>query len=395
MKIGIYNSGIDNFELGWMSAGILADALSGKHQTEIVIHESSPAREETEAICKRNLPRVPFRTVRNSPGIKTDPARPDLRYEALRGWSDELTRPYDLFINFSDRIPLYNSAQRGVLVVQFPHDFVPSPYRAFWHQHLSTYQLKIANSYFTSFWTRLLWDLECPIVHPPVPIHPTNITSERMILAAISVDGMHDQPTLIEPFLQLRRQAPEWQMKLIVRMDGRQKNKRYLEKMQAEAVDNNVSVLTNPTQAELNDLLRKARILWHASGQSEFDLVSEPLNPIVLRAMAAGCVPLVNNTGALSEVVRHNENGLFWDHTDQLTEFSLELVRNESRRLKLSRAAHRRMLDFSCERYTDAFQKQLEAAFGIQHQSMANPAQLWKRLLRVFTPSGFRTKRSQ
>jgi glycosyltransferase involved in cell wall biosynthesis len=168
-------------------------------------------------------------------------------------------------------------------------------------------------------------------------------------------------------------------------VDGRQKNKRYLEKMQAEAVENNVSVLANPTQAQLNDLLRKARVLWHASGQSEFDLVSEPLNPIVLRAMAAGCVPIVNSTGALSEVVRHNENGFFWDRTDQLIEFSIMVVQNESRRLKLSRAAHRRMLDFSPEQFTDAFQKQMETAFGIQHQSTAAPSQLWKRLLRVFT----------
>jgi glycosyltransferase involved in cell wall biosynthesis len=101
--------------------------------------------------------------------------------------------------------------------------------------------------------------------------------------------------------------------------------------------------------------------------------------------MAAGCVPLVNNTGALSEVVRHNENGFFWNDTGKLIEFTLKLVQDESRRLKLSQAARRRMLDFRPEQYADAFQKQLGSAFGIPHQSMANPAQLWKRLLRVIS----------
>jgi len=138
VKIGIYNSSVDNFELGWGSAAILAHALSANHQTEMVIHEDS-RREQDEAIRQASLPQPAFRTVRDSPGIKTDPTRPDRRYEALRAWGDELTRPYDLFINFTDRIPIYNSAQRGVLVIQFPHNFAPRPYRAFWQQHLSTY----------------------------------------------------------------------------------------------------------------------------------------------------------------------------------------------------------------------------------------------------------------
>jgi glycosyltransferase involved in cell wall biosynthesis len=390
MKIGIYNSSIDNFELGLMSAGTLADALTSKHQTEMVVHEDSPARDETEAICQKNLPRVVFRTITNSPGTRTDPTRPDRRYEALRAWSDELTRRYDLFINFADHIPLYNSAQRGVLVVQFPHDFVPRPYRAFWQQHLATYQLTIANSYFTNFWTKLLWDIDCPVVYPPVPGNVTN-TNERTILTATAIDSMHKQLGFIDAFVQLRQQAPEWQMKLIVKVDGRQRNKRYLQQIEAMAADKGVSVHANPTPLEQADLLRRARMLWHASGESEFDLVSEPLNAIVLRAMAAGCVPLVNNTGALSEVVRHNENGFFWNDTGKLIEYTLKLVQDDSRRLKLSQAARRRMLDFRPEQYADAFQKQLESAFGIPHQSMANPAQLWKRLLRVISGSRFRT----
>lgn len=385
MKIGIYTSSFENFVEADVSAGILADTLSHKHEIELVRTAVSTSPEHLRLLCDSPLEQVTFRTISDPPQRVTDPGSPERRYQALRDWSDELTRPYDLFVNFSDRVPIYCSASRGVLVVQFPYDFIPSLYRASWLDHLASYQVKISNSHYTRFWTRIFWELDCSVVYPPVPIQTSKTVKENLIVAIAPFGTARSgkQLELITAFEQLKNRLPAWSFSIMGEVEAKPSSKTYFETVCDSAANSSVTVLANPSIEQQRDLINRARLLWMGAGLGE-DLDFQPEKAIpfslsLVQSMSAGCVPLVTNSGGLSEILRHGENGYFWDSTSQLIECSSKLGGNEPRRLELALAARRRARDFRPERFTASFLKQLRTAFGPAFGGRR--VGLWKRVV--------------
>jgi glycosyltransferase involved in cell wall biosynthesis len=386
MKVGIYNSGTENSVEGDTSAAVLAEVFASKHHTEIIRTPVSTTAEQLRLLCDSPLQRVAFRTVCEPSLMVMDPSSPEQRYKALRSWSDEITEPYDLFINFSDRVPIYCSAPRGVLVVRFPSNLVPSLYRALWLDHLASYQLKLSNSYYTRFWTRMFWEIDCPVVYPPVPLRPARVAKENLIVAVgpLGTTCPGKELELILAFKQLKNQLPEWSLSVIDHIDGRRLNESYFTTVCDLAADSGVTIVRNPSVEQQSELFNRAQLLWLANGLSE-DLEFQPEKAIpfslpLIQGMAAGCVPLVTNSGGLSEVLRHGENGFFWNTTSELIERSLLLARDEPGRLELAKAAHVRALDFRPERFIQSFLGQLRTAFGFRSRFGRNPLSLWHRL---------------
>jgi glycosyltransferase involved in cell wall biosynthesis len=392
MKIGIFNSSLDNAAEGDTSAATLAEALGSKHRTEIIRVPSSTTAEQLRILCGSALEQVAFRTVAEPPQLATDPNCPGRRYQALRNWSDELTRHYDLFVNFCDRVPIYCSAPRGVMVIRFPYDFIPSLYRAFWLDHLASYRLTLSNSYYTQFWTRMFWEIDCPVVYPPVSYRTARVAKENLIVSAgpFETGCSQKQLELISAFKQLKSQLPEWSLTIIGELGETPASKTYFEAVCDAARDSNVTVLANPSVEEQFEVFNRARIFWLAAGLDE-DLELQPEKAIpfslhLIQAMAAGCVPLATNSGGLPEVLRHGENGFFWDTTSELIERSVLLARDENGRLGLARAARLRAMDFCPERFTESFRRHLKVTFGIRTPFRVNPLRLWKRLMAAARP---------
>jgi len=395
MKIGIYNSSFESSVAGNLSAALLAVALAHKNQVELVITDSS-MRDQFHLLSDGAAQRVFFRTIGPAPQITSDPGSPARRYEALRHWSQTLTAGYDLFVNFSDRLPIYSSAPRSILMVQFPYDFIPSTYRALWISHLQSYQLKLANSYYTQLWTRVFWEIDCPVVYPPVPRVLSSTPKENLIVSAGSFNASrpHEWSELISAFKQLRLRLPDWSLMLFGDLDNTAGSRKQFESVRDAAGRAGISVAANPSFKDRSEHFSRARIFWQAAG-SRHDLDLEPrkaeaFDLDLVRAMAAGCVPLVINTGAVSEIVRHGENGFFWKDSDELLDFTLQLARNEQKYQQLTRAVQLRAHEFSPEKYVDNFRLQLEIAFGIRDYSRANPVWLWKRLVNSATQQRIR-----
>jgi|SRR5882724_1101169 len=391
MKIGIYNSCRDNAATGGLSAAVLASALSRRHQTEIIRTQQSPTPESLALSGECSLAEVSFRVVDPQPQNFTDPNRPDRRYQAIWDWSNELTRPYDLFINFADRLPIFCASPRGVLVIQFPHDFVPLVYQRLWRAHLDSYQLKLANSYYTRFWTSLFWELDCGVLYPPAPILNSQLAKDNLIVSAgpFNATQTHNQLKLISAFDDLRTYLPSWSLSMMGEVDEKTSSRRSFARLAESANDAGVSVFANPTSEQQLSLFSRAKLLWQATGLGE-DLEraperAEPFSMRLLQAMSAGCVPLAANCGGLPEVIRHDKNGFFWNDFAELTNYTRSLANDERKRLQLAKAARRRAWEFRPERYVSIFLRQLESAFGIRTYSRANPVWLWRRL--VSSPS--------
>jgi len=389
MKVGLYNSSLENSSCGDVYAAVLASVLSQEHRTEIVSCPNTRDPEQFRKSGQSRVENISYRTMAPAPQLVSDPNRPDRRYEALRAWSHELTRPYDLFINLTDRLPVFSSARQSVLVIQFPYDFIPSFYQTFWLAHLHSYQLKIANSYYTQYWTRVFWEIDARVVHPPVPLHPVAESKDNLIVSFGRFDAAqpHRQLKLISAFKLLKNDLPTWSFSLIGDLSQNRSDQGFFAAVCDAARTADINVVANPTFDQETELLRRAKIIWLASEvEQELDFYPEGSHSFDLKlvqAMSTGCVPIVNNFGALSEVIRHRENGFFWYQLSELLERTLELAGSETHFQAMTRTARMRALDFRRDRFIDSFMKQLEEAFGI-----SSAARTIVRLKRLFSAAG-------
>ncbi len=121
MKIGIYNEppggGIGGSEV---SVAVLAEALAGRHQVDIVHHKPYMNSERLAEISETDLRAVRMRYVEAEPYSFGSAHAPWRRYREARDWRAALSEPYDLFINFTHSYPPFCHARTGALVVLFP-----------------------------------------------------------------------------------------------------------------------------------------------------------------------------------------------------------------------------------------------------------------------------------
>src|SRR5882724_6004459 len=181
MRIGIYNSntGDENVE---SSLVFLGESLSRRNEVEIICHGKVPLLDDFLSPASSN--RIRIRQVDEPPPLITDPGNPALGYQRVGDWGEELTQRYDLFINYSDRCPIYRAALRGVLLIQFPQRWTLSPYRWLWREAFKSYQVKLANSYYARSWTKILWDVDSEVVRPSFHPRFSSVAKDKLIVCA-------------------------------------------------------------------------------------------------------------------------------------------------------------------------------------------------------------------
>jgi glycosyltransferase involved in cell wall biosynthesis len=387
MNIGIYVSSVDE-SIGLIaSAAILAEALSAHNATEIIHHRRSTEPGAYSAITERKLSRVRFREAKEPPQFTTDPVHPDRRYEALRNWSHEVTCPYDLVITLTDRVPIYCSASRGILVISTPYGFLPQIYRQFWVDQIASYQLTLATSYYTQFWTRALWDTDCAVVHPPVNRPQTSVTKEKLVLAIQPFRVSRTETLqLLSAFDKVRSTLPDWSFTIAGKSGTSNSDRKFLESVREAADKVEVKICADLSAVELNSLCDKASCFWHMdlANDAYFNQgpdTQEGFSFPMVRAMATGAVPVVSNTGAFAEVIRHGESGLFANSVEELADRTVSLIRDETRFQEMAGKARERAACFQSELFIAAFLKQVQQTFGVRPPLAMSPARLWKRIV--------------
>ena len=178
MNIGIYcePSG-SSFGGAEYTVAVLAEALARDHRVEIVHHHPSSTDALWGRTFKLNLDRVRLRAVPYD--IAGVPKRRRWRrWYGLRSWHAELSRPYEVFINFTHGAPPFCHAEIGILVVLFPMfepfatwpwvvdapgrlKFLPAALHRFhyersWQRRLDSYRNIFAISEYAQKWTRPL-----------------------------------------------------------------------------------------------------------------------------------------------------------------------------------------------------------------------------------------------
>lgn len=72
---------------------------------------------------------------------------------------------------------------------------------------------------------------------------------------------------------------------------------------------------------------------------------------VILEAMAAGCVVVARDKGAIKELIRHGYNGFLYTSEEEAISTCRHLINNPNLRVSISHAAHEFALSYSLERF--------------------------------------------
>ncbi|HKG20809.1 MAG TPA: glycosyltransferase family 4 protein [Blastocatellia bacterium] len=393
MKVGIYNEpggGIGGSEI---SVAVLAEALSGRHQVEIVHHKPYMNLERLSEVSETDLSRVRMRYVAAEPYSFGSAREPWRRYREARGWQAGLSKPYDLFINFTHGYPPFCHAPRGALIVLFPlHERphmevkgegsaggstggrLPPAHRLKnlyheweWRKRISTYQVRTTISRFSQAWTKRRWGFDCEIVSPPADtrFEPCVKTDSILSVGRFAATGhSKKQLEMVAAFGELQSGAPSgWEYFCVGGLGDADADLRYFQSVSRRASDCRATVLANVERSRLKQLYGQARIFWHAAGYGESDQrpeLSEHFGIATVEAMSAGCVPVAIDKGGQPEIVRHGESGFVWSRLEELKEYTELLMRDERLRSQMAEAARARAALFSRDLFVKRFLSAIE-----------------------------------
>ncbi len=194
-------------------------------------------------------------------------------------------------------------------------------------EFVHTYRRFLANSMFTSSWTRRLWGVEADVLYPPVRAEVAPGAKRPLILVLgrffdPSYGHSKKQMELLDTFAGLHRdgELDGWELALVGGCDAA--NREFVLAIKRAARGLPVSVHVNAPGETVQRLLGEASIYWHAAGFGEDEQRHperfEHFGIAVVEAMAAGAVPVVYGRAGPVEIVRPGLDGLHWDTLEQL-----------------------------------------------------------------------------
>jgi len=123
----------------------------------------------------------------------------------------------------------------------------------------------------------------------------------------------------------------------------------YFERLQARAPVN-ASFIIAPLR-KVRDIIGRAKVYVHSAQNEHFGIT-------VVEAMAAGCVPVVNDSGGPREIVT-SDVGLRWKTLEEAVHQISALAKDEALRRKLSSAAASSSKQYGPEAFESGLRKVL------------------------------------
>lgn len=275
---------------------------------------------------------------------------------------EDITREYDLFINFMFLSKHIGKAKRNIYCCMFPPKrFVAETNgdilkrlgaKYFDFRFYNSYESFISNSEFTNHWLGTYWKnskKNC-IIYPPVfsekEIQGRYSEKEKKNII-VSVGrffvGAHSKKQLemVKMFVDNKDKFKDYEYHLVGAVSNYEADIAYLDEIKelASQVDN-IFIHENYPFNELMKLYRQAKIFWHGTGFGE----DENLNPekmehfgiTTVEAMSFGAIPIVINKGGQQETVKEGVNGYRWSNEEECISKTVKVIANEKERIKMA-----------------------------------------------------------
>jgi len=229
-------------------------------------------------------------------------------------------RGFDVFISISHFDWAQPLAQENMAFVFFPQIDTPPPEGV----RLYTVSQYCANH------VKHKWGRDAEVMYIPIKGVFRPLQKEKMILHVSRftepsewADKAHRQ--MIQVFKMYQNDLQDWQLVMAGALDPNMED--YFNELTYRASSRNILFYVNPTDLEMANLYGRSSFYWHATGISlpHIPSAQEHLGLAPLEAQAAGCVPVVFNSGGMPEVVIHGKTGALVDDARQLGKITVDL----------------------------------------------------------------------
>lgn len=336
MKAGIYDPYLDTIGGGERYCLTLAEWLVSKGWEVEVFWNDEALKEKLCEKLNLDLKRVKFL-----------PDKVFSQNNLLKKW--RRGRKYSLLFIVSDgSVPLM-FGKKNILHFQVPFQNMGG--KSFWNRiKLKKNHNIVCNSFFTKKFIDKEFEVESVVIYPPVPVEDFKPLKKENIILSVSrfsqLMQAKRQDVLISGFKQMIKTDKNGYLKgwrLILAGGTEVGGEKFVGKLKTMAKNYPIEIITNPTFKDLQSLYGKAKIFWSAAGFG----FSEEKNPekmehfgiTTVEAMAAGCVPVVIRKGGQKEIVEDRVNGFLWRSRNELTNLTLQLIKQENLRKKMAVSA--------------------------------------------------------
>ena len=220
------------------------------------------------------------------------------------------------------------------------------PAKIFYHNRVRHIDRLLAVSDFTRQFVRERWRREATTLYPPCPIdlYDNLQTPKQDLVVTVGRIAPEKRMGL---FLEIARKLPTIDFAIVGSIATERRS--YYDSLRTSA-PSNVSFVVSPLR-KVKEILGKAKVYVHCAQNEHFGIT-------IVEAMAAGCVPVVNNSGGPREIVS-DEVGYRWNNIEEATEQVSSLIGGENLRRRLSEGAASRAKQFGPDEFESGMGKVL------------------------------------
>lgn len=218
------------------------------------------------------------------------------------------------------------------------------PAKVFYHARVSHIDRLLAVSDFTREFVRHKWGRESTTLYPPCPIdlYSNLQVSKRDLVVTI---GRIAPEKRLGLFLEIARRAPHIEFAIIGSVASERTS--YYDGLRV-AAPTNVSFVVAPLR-KVSQLLGSAKVYLHCALNEHFGIT-------IVEAMAAGCVPVVHDSGGPKEIVAEDV-GYRWNSIDEAASQVSTAIQDDALRREMSKAAALRAEQFGPEPFESGMGK--------------------------------------
>ena len=251
---------------------------------------------------------------------------------------------YDLLFWVSDGSLPASLAKRTLIHFQFPFTAVGgrTPLNFIKSRRYSF----ISNSRFTKSFIDSEFAVTSQVIYPPVTTSAFHSMQKSRLILYVGrfshLTQAKNPHLLIDAFRQFHSQQPGWKL-VLAGGAGVGTDQHVLADLQSRCQGLPVSIITNPTLAQLKKLYGTATFFWSAVGlgvdERHAPLKVEHFGITPVEAMAAGCIPILPALGGHKEIVDSGQNGYLYNSLDQLSDITLNIIGRPAEAKRLAQAA--------------------------------------------------------
>ena len=221
------------------------------------------------------------------------------------------------------------------------------PATRFYRDRIRIVDQFLSVSEFTRNLIKARWGRESKTLYPPCPVGSytaTNTSREDLVVTV----GRFSPEKRMHVFADIARSLPNFKFVIIGSISGQ--GEKYYEWLRRNS-PGNVSFVLSPLR-KVRDILARAKVYVHCAKNEHFGIT-------IVEAMAAGCVPIVHDSGGPREIVT-DDVGYRWRASPEAVGQISGLFEDEELRQRLSKSASTRAHMFRPEAFESGFRRVLK-----------------------------------